>query len=80
MADGLLGVVDPESVADEQPSSLVTVPRAVLGFHLAIAAVFVGFGGLLADGGSVASAAVVSAMGVMAAVAGWAAGRVVARR
>jgi len=80
MADGFLGVVDPESVADERPSSLVTAPRAVLAFHLAITAVLVGFGGLLASGGSVASAAIVALMGAMVAVAGWAAGRVLARR
>lgn len=80
MSNGLLAVVDPESVADERPSKLVTAPRAVLAFHLVITAVLFGFGGLLASGGSIASGAIVAMMGLMVAVAGWAAGRVVARR
>jgi hypothetical protein len=80
MPDGLLAVLDPESVADERPSRLLTTPRAVLGFHLVITAVLVAFGGTLVTGGSPASGAVVGLMGAMVAVAGWAAGRVVARR
>jgi hypothetical protein len=80
MADGFLTVIDPESVADERPSSLLTAPRAVLAFHLAITLALVGFGGLLVDGGSAASGALVALMGGMVAIAGWAAGRVLARR
>lgn len=79
MADGLISTLDPESVAEEAPTRLVTAPRGVLVFHLLITTVFLAFAGVLLTEGSVASAAVVGSMGAMVAVAGWAAGRVVAR-
>jgi hypothetical protein len=80
MADGFLATLDPESVAADRPSGLVTVPRAVFAFHLVVALVFLGFAGLLASQASLASAGIVASIGGMVAVAGWAAGRVVARR
>lgn len=80
MADGLFAVVDPESVADERPSGLVTVPRAVFAFHLLVALVLVGFAATLAAQGSLASTVIVAGIAGMVAVAGWAAGRIVARR
>jgi hypothetical protein len=80
MVDGPFAVLDPESVADERPSRLLTTPRAVFGFHLVIALVLAGLGATLVSAGSLASGAVVVLMGAMVTVAGWAAGRVVARR
>jgi hypothetical protein len=79
MAEGLIATLDPESVAEEAPTRRLTVPRAVLGFHLLITTVLLGFAGVLLTDGAVASAVVVGSMGGMVAVAGWAAGRVVAR-
>lgn len=75
-----LAVLDPESVSDDQPTRLVTTPRAVFGFHALVAAVLVGFGVLLTRQGSAAGGAIVTLMSGMVVVAGWAAGRVVARR
>jgi hypothetical protein len=80
MADGLLATLDPESVADERPTALVTTPRAVFGFHLLVALVLGGLGATLAVQGSVASAGIVGGIAGMVSVAGWAAGRIVARR
>ncbi|MFB6167550.1 MAG: hypothetical protein ABEJ43_01760 [Haloferacaceae archaeon] len=80
MADGFLATLDPESVADERPTGLVTAPRAVFAFHLVFTAVLGGFAATLATQGSLASAGLVGGMGGMVAVAGWAAGRVAARR
>jgi hypothetical protein len=80
MVDGFLATLDPESVAAERPSRLVTAPRAVFGFHLLIAVVFVGFAGLLVTQGTHVSAAIVTSIAGMVVIAGWAAGRVVARR
>ena len=80
MADGFLAALDPESVADERPTGLVTTPRAVFAFHLLFTVVLGGFAATLAAQGRVASAGIVAAIAGMVAVAGWAAGRIVARR
>jgi hypothetical protein len=80
MADGFLAALDPESVADERPTRLVTTPRAVFAFHLLIAVVLGGFAAMLAAQGSLAGAVIVGGIAGMVAVAGWAAGRIVARR
>ncbi|MEF8819860.1 MAG: hypothetical protein V5A31_05210 [Haloferacaceae archaeon] len=80
MADGLFAAIDPESVADERPTGLVTTPRAVFAFHLVIAIALVGLAATLVGQSSLTGTVVVAAMGGMVAVAGWAAGRIVARR
>ncbi len=80
MADGLFAAIDPESVTDERPTGLVTTPRAVFAFHLVVALVLIGLAATLVGQSSLAGTVVVAAMGGMVAVAGWAAGRIVARR
>jgi hypothetical protein len=78
--DGVLATLDPESVADAPPDRLLTVPRATLGIHAAVAALLVGFGAVAATDGRPAQAVIVSGIGGMLLVAGWAGGRIVARR
>jgi hypothetical protein len=78
--DGLLAILDPESVADTPPERLLTVPRATLGIHAAVAALLVGFGAVAATGGQLVQAVIVGGIGGMILVAGWAGGRIAARR
>jgi hypothetical protein len=80
MADGLLAALDPESVADERPTGLVTTSRAVFALHLLFTVVLGGFAATLAAQGSLPSAVTVGGIAGMVALVGWAAGRIVARR
>lgn len=78
--DGLLARFDPESVSESPPTRLATVPRLVLAFHLAVAAAMIAIGALAAAAGQPVRGVIIGAIGGMAAVAGWAAGRIAARR
>lgn len=78
--DGLLARFDPESVSDTPPSRLVAVPRLTLGVHALVAAVFVTLALLAVTTGPLVQTVVLVALGGMVLPAGWAAGRLVARR
>ncbi|MFB6280742.1 MAG: hypothetical protein ABEH40_01835 [Haloferacaceae archaeon] len=78
--DGPLAALDPESVSGSAPDRFATVPRLVLGLHLAVAAILFGFAALAAADGTPVQAVVVGSIGGMVVVAGWAAGRLAARR
>lgn len=77
---GPLALLDPESVSASPPGRLVTVPRLVLALHLVVAALLLGFAALAAAGAQPVQAVVVGSIGGMVVVAGWAAGRLAARR
>ncbi|MFB6305171.1 MAG: hypothetical protein ABEH47_08390 [Haloferacaceae archaeon] len=78
--DGPLSRLDPESVSDTPPTRLVTVPRLALGVHLLVAAIFLTVGALAAAGGQPVQGVILAALGGMFVLAGWAAGRLAARR
>ena len=80
MPDSPFALLDPESVTESPPARTLSTPRAAVLLHLVVATIMLALATLALLTGEIVTAALAVAMASMVVVAGWAVGRIAARR